>query len=236
MNKTTAIVTGAAGALGSELSCRLAELGWNVVLLDKNLRGLEKVYDRIGEEGPGAAILNPLDLAEATPESIEQLLDSVSSELGGVDALVHCAAHFKSLVPVEHIEPQEWLMSLQVNLNAAWLLSSMTLPYLRNSASGRLIYLLEDLEKVEGPLWGAYGVAKHALRALLQQTAAECGSSAVEVRGVNPGPMCSPIRTRVYHAENPADMPSAKPAALRIAAYLDGKEYWEPVLVDFTAD
>ena len=235
MKKTTAIVTGAAGALGSELSNRLVDLGWNVVLLDKNLRGLEEVYDRIGEEGSGAAILNPFDLAEATPESLEQLLDSVSSELGGIDALVHCAAHFKSLTPVEHIEPQDWLMSLQVNLNAAWLLSSMTLPYLRDSVSGRLIYLLEDLEKIDGPLWGAYGVTKHALRALVQQTAAECGSGSVEVRGVNPGPMCSPIRTSVYHSENPAEMPSAKPAAMRIASYLDGEESWDQVLMDFTA-
>jgi NAD(P)-dependent dehydrogenase (short-subunit alcohol dehydrogenase family) len=235
LKKTTAIVTGAAGSLGSELSFKLAESGWNVVMLDKNLRGLEKAYDRIGEGAPGEALLHHLDLAEATPEVFEQLLDSVNGEMGGVDALVHCAAHFESLTPLEHIQPHEWLMSMQVNLNSPWLLSAMALPYLRDSGSGRLIYLLEDLGKVDGPLWGAYGVAKHALRALVQQMAAECRTGPLEVRGVNPGPMCSPIRTRVYHSENPADMPSAELAAARIASYLDGEEDWDQVLTDFTA-
>ncbi len=236
MKRKTAIITGAAGSLGAELSSELVRAGWSVVLLDKNLRGLEKAYDRIGEGGPGIAVLHQLDLVEATPDSLDELLESVNSEFGGIDAVVHGAAEFKSLTPVEHIQPQDWLRSIQVNLNAAWLLSAMALPYLRESGSGRLIYLLEDLEKVEGPFWGAYGVAKHALRALTRQLAAECADGPVEVRGVNPGPMGSAIRTRAYHSENPAEMPGAGEPAGRIAAYLCGKEKWDRVLVDFTAD
>lgn len=235
MNLNTAIITGAAGSLGSELSLKLVESGWAVVMLDKNLRGLEKAYDRIGQGGPGEAILHPLDLAEAVPETFEQLLDSTREELGGVNAVVHCAAEFRSLTPVEHIQPQDWLQAIQVNLNAAWLLSAMALPYLRDSGAGRLVYLLEDMEKVDGPFWGAYGVAKHALLALVKQTAAECAGGPVEVHGVNPGPMGSPIRTRAYHSENPADMPAAEAPAQRIAAYLCGTEQWDSTLVDFTA-
>lgn len=236
MENAVAIVTGAAGSLGTELSVQLAGQGWSVVMLDKNRRGLEQAYDRIGEGASGSAVLHPMDLSEATPESFEQLLESVKGELGGLDALVHCAAHFESLTPAEHIQPQEWLLSLQVNLNAAWLLSALALPLLRESRAGRLIYLIEDMEKVGGALWGAYGVSKHALLALAGQLAAECDTDSLQVRAVNPGPMSSPIRSRVYHSENPSEVPSAEGAASRIVAYLEGEESWSQVLVDLTPD
>ena len=223
----TAIVTGAAGSLGSALSGQLVRSGWNVVLLDNNRKGLEEVYDQLAGGEGGEAVLHPFDLAGANPELIENLLAAVESELGGLDALVHCAARFQNLAPSETIPPDEWLEGMQVNLNAPWLLSGMALPLLRQSESGKIVFLLEDLEKVGGSLWGYYGVAKHALRALVGQLATECRSSGVAVKGIDPGPMRSPIRTRVYYSENPADMPSAETAALRISAYLSGEEAWE---------
>lgn len=123
-------------------------------------------------------------------------------------------------------------MQMQVNLNAAWLLSAMAMPKLRVSPAGKLVFLLEDMGKVEGPLWGAYGVSKHALRALVNQLAQECQTGTVEVKGVNPGPMRSTIRARVYHSENPAGMPSPETAAAHIAAFLEGDETWSEVFVD----
>lgn len=234
MKTKTAIVTGAAGSLGSEISLQAVRAGWNIVMLDNDRRGLEKACDRIAEDSAGSAALYPMDLSGATPELIEDLLATVESEFGGLDALVHCAARFENLVPLEHIQPEEWLLHMQVNLNAAWLLSAMALPRLRNSSGGKLVFMLEDLDKVQGALWGAYGVSKHALRAMVNQFSEECRPQVVDVKGVNPGPMGSAIRTRVYHSENPAQMPSPAPAAGRIVAFLDGSEKWDSVFVDFT--
>jgi hypothetical protein len=63
--------------------------------------------------------------------------------------------------------------------------------------------------------------------------AEECGSSGVSVRGVVPGPMRSAIRSSVYHSENPAELPSARPVAERIARFLDGQENWANTVIDF---
>lgn len=234
MKTKTAIVTGAAGSLGSELSAKAVKAGWTVVMLDSNQPGLEAAYDRIGESGAGVAILHPMDLAGASPELFDGLLENVEKEFGGLDAVIHCAARFESLSPSEHVQPQEWLMQIQVNLNAAWLLSAMAMPMLRNSPAGKLVFMLEDMDKVEGVLWGAYGVSKHALRALVNQLAQECRSGRVEVKGVNPGAMRSGIRARVYHSENPAEMPSPGPVAANILAYIDGEQTWNEVFVDLS--
>ena len=231
MKQATAIVTGAAGALGSELSLLLVQRGWSVVMLDKDRRGLEQAYDRIDESAAGTGLLHPLDLAGATPDDYAELLQTLEAECGGLDAVVHCAAHFEHLAPSEHIQPQDWLVSMQVNLNAPWLLSAMALPLLRDAGDGKLVFLLEDLDKVRGALWGAYGVSKHALATLLNQLSLECRSSGVTVKGVDPGPMRSGVRTRAYHAENPAQMPSPQYPALRIADFLEGKSTWEDEIV-----
>ena len=223
MNGKTIIITGAAGGLGSALSRVCAREGANTVMLDCDQRGLEVAYDLITAEGLPEPALYPMDLSGSGPADMDDLLAGVTAEFGGLDAIVHCAARFEGLTPVEQIEPHEWLTSIQVNLNAAWLLSARSLPLLRDSgAGGHLYFLLEDLAKVEGAFWGAYGVSKHALKALVSQFAAECQSSPVQVLGINPGPLRSTLRSLAYHAENPASQPDPEVAAGEIMQFLKG--------------
>jgi NAD(P)-dependent dehydrogenase (short-subunit alcohol dehydrogenase family) len=200
----------------------VAREGFNTVMVDCNQRGLEEAYDSITDANLPDPVLYPLDLSAAGPEKFDQLLDKVSAEFGRLDAVVHCAARFEGLTPLEQVSPTEWLLQIQVNLNAAWLLSAQCLRLLRNSESGHLYFMLEDLPKVRGAFWGAYGVSKHALRALVSQFAAECNSSPIQVLGINPGPLRSKLRARAYHAENPASQPSPQLAAEQIMQLLNG--------------
>jgi NAD(P)-dependent dehydrogenase (short-subunit alcohol dehydrogenase family) len=234
LQSKTVIITGAAGGLGSVLSALAADSGWNAVMLDKNRKGLEQAFDSIDESATGIPVMYPMDLAGVTPEQVGSMLDAVKQEFGGVHALVHCAARFEHLSPLEHFDPAEWLMHMQVNLNAAWLLSALCLPLMRESGGGKIVFLLEDLAKVAGPLWGAYGVSKHALRALAEQLAAECETSGVEVRGINPGPLRSALRSRAYHAENPEEQPDPKVAATEIMRFLEGTSNWPGPIFDLS--
>lgn len=223
MELKTLLVTGAAGSLGSALSLAAAARGATVLLLDRDRRALERLYDRIVEAGLPEPVLQITDLAGAGPDDVDQILSAIKADLGGLDALVHCAARFEALTPLEHVPPEEWLLSVQVNLNAAWLLSAGCLPLLRASGRGRLYFMLEDLELVGGALWGPYGVCKHALHAMVGQLAEECQSTDVRVLGINPGPMQSPLRARAYLAENPAAPAPASDAADRILELLLGE-------------
>lgn len=232
MKKHTVIITGAAGALGSELAMAMAGQGWSTVMVDRNRRGLEEVYDRIEVLHPGQGVLYPMDLAGITPDEVDEFIARVCKATGGIDAIVHCAAHFESLTPLEHFDPADWLVHMQVNLNAAWLLSARALTALRISGQGRLVFMLEDLDKLEGPFWGAYGVSKHALKALVNQFSEECKSTSVDVRGVNPGPMRSDLRSRAYHSENPQDQGDPRVVADEITAYLCSETEWGNVFME----
>jgi len=227
----TVLITGAAGGLGAALSFRCARAGFNTVMLDSNQKGLGSAWDTIVAEGYSEPALHPLDLATAGPAQFDELLDALISEFGGLDAVIHCAARFQGLRPLDQVQPPEWLQQIQVNLNAAWLLSSSCLPLLRQSPASCLYFLLEDMSRVEGAFWGAYGVSKHALKALVTQFAEECASTSIQVLGINPGAMATPLRAEAYHAENPATLPTADTVAEKIMELLSGRTIPAEVIV-----
>lgn len=235
MALNTLLVTGAAGSLGSALCLAAAQRGLNVIMLDRDRRGLEHVYDRITEQGWPEPAMQLTDLATMGPDDAQEIAGAVEAEFGRLDALVHCAARFDALTPLEHVQPQEWLQTIQVNLNAAWLLTAHCLPLLRNASGGQLYFLLEDLDQVEGALWGPYGISKHALRAMVDQLAEECQSTRIRILGINPGPMQSPLRARAFLAENPTAPPPPSEAAERIVELLLGERQVSGVYVDLPA-
>ena len=103
-------------------------------------------------------------------------------------------------------------------------------------AAGRLYFLLEDLPKVQGAFWGAYGVSKHALSALVSQLHAELKSSSIQVLGINPGPMSTPLRSRAYHSEPPDAQAAPSVAAGLIMQYLEGKREPEAEMITLQAN
>lgn len=236
MNDMTVLVTGAAGSLGAALSLLSLGEGFNTIMLDSDRRGLEALSDQACDAGLPQPILHPLDLSTAGTEQFEELVEAITAEFGSLDGVVHCAARFTGLTPLEHVSPPEWLLHMQVNLNAPWLLSVHCLPLLRASRAGHLYFVLEDMDRVGGPLWGPYGVSKHALHAMAGQFAAECESSGIQVLGIDTGPFRSPLRSEAFIAENPASQPPPDEAARQIMELLKGERRASGVFVDLAKE
>ena len=216
----TILITGAAGGLGSAIALQCGSLGADLVLLDMNRRGLGELSDEITGQGMESPGLYPLNLAAAGVDDFSKLVETLETEFNGLDALIHCAVDFDSLQPLEQVQPQDWLQSMQVNVNAPWLLSCALLPLLKKSENGQLVFLLDDLEAVTDAYWGAYGTAKAALTGMVRQFDATLSHTSVCVRGVIPGPMRTSFRAKVYHAENPMEQPEPSITARKITAML----------------
>ena len=134
----TILITGAAGGLGTALALQCAKAGAELVLLDKDRRGLNQLSDKITDQNLTSPGLYPMDLAGAGLDDFNDLAEIVGSEFGGLYALIHCALDFDGLQPLEQVAPQDWLQSMQVNVNAPWLLSCALLPLLKQSKNGRI--------------------------------------------------------------------------------------------------
>ncbi len=227
----TILITGAAGGLGSALALQCASRDANLILLDKNRRALGLLSDRIVAQGGVEPGLYPMNLAGSGLQDFDDLADVIRAEYGSLYALIHCALDFEGLQPLEQIEPHRWLESMQVHVNAPWLLSCVCLPLLRESESGRLFFMLDDLEMVTSAYWGAYGVGKSALTGLVRQFSEELSNTSIRVHGINPGAMRTDFRATVYHAENPQQQPEPEIAAGKIVEMLEGDTSSDELMV-----
>ena len=189
------LITGAHGGLGAEAAKACARAGATVVLLGRKVPKLGRVYDAVKALGPEPA-LYPMDLAGADPADMETLADTLGRELGRLDGLLHCAADFAGLTPLENTPPEQFARQVQVNLNARWFLTQACLPLLRKAEDSAVVFVLDDPDRAGRAYWGAYGLTQLAGEGLVRMLHAETETTAVRVSGLRPGPMRTPLRSR----------------------------------------
>ncbi len=203
------LITGAGDGIGRAAALACAQHGASVILLGRTAKKLEKVYDEIESHGwPTPAIL-PLDLATATPSHYEQLAQTVEKEFGRLDGLLHNAADAGTLTPLEHYTPETWFRVMQVNLNAAWLLTRACLPLLRKSADASIIFTTADVGRQGRAYWGAYGVSCFGLEGMMQILADELATEGkIRVNSLDPGAVRTGLRSRLYPGEDRDALPT----------------------------
>ena len=191
------LVSGAQGGLGSAAAEACARAGATVVLLGRKPPKLNRVYDACAKLGP-EPLLYPLDLEGASPDDYAEMADRLHRELGRLDGVLHCAAEFRGLTPLEHTDPAAFARAVHVNLTAPWWLSQACLPLLKQAQDAALVFALDDVARVGKAYWGGYGVAQHGLSALVGMLHAELANSSVRVSALQPGPMRTGLRAKAY--------------------------------------
>lgn len=200
------LISGAHGGLGEAAARACAAAGASVVLLGRRVPKLERVYDALAAIGPTPAIF-PLDLEGASPADYAEMVQRLREEFGRLDGVLHCAAEFRGLSPLELTEALDFARMLHVNVTAPWLLSQACLPLLREASDAALVFVLDDREQVGRAYWGAYGVAEHALAGLVAILSDELENSPVRVSALQPGPMRTALRARAHFGVDPAQWP-----------------------------
>ena len=208
------LISGAQGGLGSAAAQACAAAGATVVLLGRKPPKLNRVYDACAKLG-AEPLLYPLDLEGAAPDDYAELADRLHRELGRLDGVLHCAAEFRGLTPLEHTDPANFARAVHVNLTAPWWLSQACLPLLKQAPDAALVFALNDLDQVGKAYWGGYGLAQSALGAMVGMLHAELATSSVRVSALQPGPMRTSLRAKAYaddedlQARDPADYAEA---------------------------
>jgi NAD(P)-dependent dehydrogenase (short-subunit alcohol dehydrogenase family) len=174
---TCAVVTGAAGGIGSAICSRLASAGVAVLGVD------------IVEPAPDNALDEFLrtDLAElvSRESAMESFLRSTSRWLRDrpLDLLVNNAA-VQCLGKTEDLDRNTWRYSLEVNLLAPFFLTQALLPRLR-AARGCVVNISSAHAKATKPRFVAYATTKAALSGMTRALAVDVGRD-VRVYGIEP--------------------------------------------------
>jgi NAD(P)-dependent dehydrogenase (short-subunit alcohol dehydrogenase family) len=201
-------VTGAGDGLGRAVALACAQHGAQLVLIGRNSARLEKVYDAIAAAGGPEASIALLDLEKALARDYDQLADALAARYGRLDGLVHNAAILGTLTPIEHYDVPTWCRVLHVNLTAAFALTQVLLPALKQSADASIIFTASAVGRRGRAYWGAYGVSKFGIEGLAQTLAGELENlTHVRVNTLNPGRARTAMRRQAYPAEDIETLP-----------------------------
>lgn len=175
-----ALVTGAAGHLGTAISDTMAELGASIVVLDMDAEQCAVEANRlIATHGVDAM---PIAIDLANDEQVRTVPDAIQARFGRLDVIVNNAALVGTsqlagwAVPFEEQSLDTWRKAIDVNLTAPFALVQACFPLLRGSPTACVINVVSiyaivgpDLRLYEGTNLGnpaAYAASKAGLMGL----------------------------------------------------------------------
>ena len=197
------LITGSSDGIGKALALQAAALGAQIILHGRSVAKLEKVYDAIEEiDGAPRPSIAVLDMESANAQSYETLADSIGDEFGRLDGLVHNASILGDRYSIEQYDAVTWQKVMYVNVTAAFALTQVMLPLLKQSADPSVIFTSSGVGRTGKAFWGAYAVSKFATEGLSQVLADEHRHGALRSNCINPGATRTSMRLAAYPAED----------------------------------
>ncbi|HEX4910924.1 MAG TPA: YciK family oxidoreductase [Permianibacter sp.] len=197
------LITGAGDGIGKTVALGCAKHGATVILLGRQQKKLEAVYDAIVAAGGAQPAIVPMNLLTVTPDDTVGLAQTLQQEFGRIDGLLHNAAVLGERAPIEHYAPNVWLEVMQINVNAAFLLTQSLMPLLKASSDASVLFTSSGVGRKGRAFWGAYAVSKFATEGMMQVLADELDeNSNIRVNCINPGGTRTKMRAAAFPAED----------------------------------
>lgn len=178
-----ALITGAARNIGRQLALAFAAAGYGVAVNGRDAEALESVAHEINGRG-GRALVCPADVRNE--KELDQAVERVESELGGVDVLVNNAV-VRAHGTFEDMTTEDWEQVLGVTILGAVHCTKRVLPGMRSRGWGRVV----NMAGVSGQKGAANRspvvTAKSGLIGFTKAMALEVAGEGVTVNAVSPG-------------------------------------------------
>jgi short-subunit dehydrogenase len=192
MDDGVALVTGAAGGIGSALSERLVRQGSHVTLVDADGEGLDELAERLRVRRPDRRITTvTIDLT--SPGAPQAVVDAAMDAHGRITLVVNNAgAALAGRFEQVSMEDADWLLG--VNLRSVIAVTSAALPHLRRDAH---ITNVSSLFGIIAPVGNAiYSASKFGVRGFSMALRSELRPREISVTVVHPGGIRTGIARR----------------------------------------
>ncbi len=180
MSNQIALVTGASRGIGRAIAERLAKDGFFVIGTATSENGAGAISDYLGADGKGMK----LDVAD--PESISEVIKSISDDFGAPAVLVNNAGITRDNL-LMRMKDEEWEQIINTNLTSIFRMSKAVLRGMMKAKTGRII----NISSVVGSTGNAgqvnYAAAKAGIVGFTKSMAKEVGSRNITVNTVAPG-------------------------------------------------
>ena len=159
MRGQRALITGATGYLGQVMARTLAEIGADLILVDRPGSSLSELQNKLIKTWDIKVISLTCDLESEEERNL--MINRVKTDDHGLSCLINNAAFVGSsnlqgwIAPFEEQTLETWRRAFEVNLTAAFHLSQSFTPKLRESNNGNIINICSIYGEI-GPNWSLY--------------------------------------------------------------------------------
>lgn len=184
LENKVAIITGAAGGIGSETARRFLREGAKVVLADLNAAAVTAVAQMLNESGESTLAV-PVDVTSAT--SVTALFEAAIDRFGGVDILVNNAGATLDARLVNMTEEQ-FDKAIAINLKGTFLCGQAAAKTMTAQDRGGAIVNIASLVGIYGNFGQSnYVAAKAGIIGMTKTWAKELGKYMIRANAVAPG-------------------------------------------------
>jgi short-subunit dehydrogenase len=177
-----AIVTGASGGMGAVFAKALAERGYSVLAVARQVEPLAKMSDELKRQGQ---VIETLSVDLASAEGIRTVVDRARA-LGDVELLVNNAGLSTSGHFLDQSADKE-IQSIRVNVEALYALTREFLPAMVERKRGGVLNIASIVAFQAIPYWTTYAATKAFVLAFGEGLAYELRNTGVRVVTVCPG-------------------------------------------------
>jgi 3-oxoacyl-[acyl-carrier protein] reductase len=188
-----AVVTGASGAIGAEVSRALARHKAKVVVSGRKPEALERLVGEIRSEG-GEALAVVADVTE--PSSLAHLREEAEKTFGIVSLVAAVAGGLGEPVPLLDLSLSRFRESVDLNLTSVFLTLQAFVPGMISQGRGSIVTVSSLAgQRAIASTPGrnvtrasvAYASAKAGLLMLTQQAASEFSVKGIRINAISPG-------------------------------------------------
>ena len=180
----TALVTGAAGGIGSAISHALAKQGARLALSGTNPAKLRSFREELNDTYGHDHVEITCDLSNT--EQVEHLIPATVDTLGKIDILVNNAGITRDNLAMR-MKDEEWDAVIRVNLEAAFRLMRAAAKPMMKARFGRIVTITSVVGATGNPGQVNYAAAKGGLTAMSKSLGQELASRGITVNCVAPG-------------------------------------------------
>ena len=154
LTERIALVTGAGRGIGRAIALALAKAGASVVAAARSEEELNNVVSEI-VTGGGKAAMCTVDFSQRSQTL--RLCEQAAEWFGPIDVLVNNAGIGSASDPRPFVEYRDefWDLTMEINLNAPYILSKSVLPHMLEQQWGRIV----TIASVNSRLAGYHGSA-----------------------------------------------------------------------------
>lgn len=218
-----ALVTGAAGGIGSATARAFAQAGVAVALFDRDGDGAERVAAEL-RDGGAHAFGGGFDVRDY--EAFASAVARTESEFGGLDFIVNVAGG-GSRQTLATMTPEDWHAIVDLNLTGPFHSIKAGGPALRRRGGGAIV-TVASLASIRMSMNNgvSYTASKSGVLGLTRHAAFELGRDGIRVNAVLPGP----VLTGQMKAKLSPETLARVPRDLPLGRWVQPEEVAAPIL------